>query len=154
MDNDISNAFLNTDKGFLYTHNEDAFYFDFLNNKIYKSKNAELNQFLMRRTSIDNMYFSNDTIYSYVPSTQKMDTKKLSMTDFEVLDFPIWGLDNNYYYVLIAVIILAVLIYIAILIYRKIIRKKVEQSNLKILKKKTIGQTFVGVELSLIQLLL
>jgi hypothetical protein len=154
VDNDLTNAFLNTEKGFLYTHNEDAFYFDFVNNKIYKSKNAELNQFLMRRASIDNMYFFNDTIYSYIPSTQKIDTKKLSMTDFEALDFPIWGIDNNYYYVLMAVLIFAVLIYIAILIYRKVIRKKVEQSNLKILKTKTIGQTFVGVELSLIQLLL
>jgi len=40
VDNDLTNAFLNTEKGFLYTHNEDAFYFDFVNNKIYKSKNA------------------------------------------------------------------------------------------------------------------
>ena len=154
FDNDLTNAFLNTDKGFIFTRNENAYYFDFLNNKIYISKNAELNQFLMRRASVDNMFYHNDTIFSYVPSTQKIDTKKLSMNDFEVLDYAIWGLDNNYYYVLIAVLILAVLIYIAVLIYRKIIRKKVEESNLKILKTKTIGQTFVGVELSLIQLLL
>jgi len=154
VDNDITNSFLNTDKGLLFTRDEDAFYFDFLNNKIYKSKNAELNQFLMRRASIDNVFYFNDTIYSYVPSTQKIDTKKLSMTDFEALDFPIWGLDNNYYYVLIAVLILIIIIYFILIIYRKIIRKKVEQSNLKILKTKNIGQAFVGVELSLIQLLL
>jgi hypothetical protein len=34
------------------------------------------------------------------------------------------------------------------------VKKKIQQSNLKILKTKSIGQTFVGTELSLIQLLL
>jgi hypothetical protein len=154
FNNDVTNAFLNTDKGFLFTRNVDAYYFDFLNNKIYKSRNAELNQFLMRRANVDNMYYFNDTIYSYIPSTQKMITKKLFMTDFETLDYAIWGLDNNYYYILITIIFLVGLIYVVIIFYRKIIRKKVEQSNLKILKTKTIGQAFIGVELALIQLLL
>lgn len=153
-DNDITSDFIITDKGFLFTLNEDAYYIDFIDNRIYKSKNPELNQFLMRRSSVENLFFYNDTIYSYIPSLQKFDIKKLSITDFELLDFPIWGLDNNYYYLLTGILILIIITYFIIKIYRKTIRKQVELSNLKILKTKTIGQAFVGVELSLIQLLL
>jgi hypothetical protein len=39
-------------------------------------------------------------------------------------------------------------------IYKRSVKRKIQQSSLKILKTKTLGQTFIGVELSLIQLLL
>lgn len=153
-DNDITSDFVITDKGFLFMLYEDAYYLDFIDNRIYKSKNPELNQFLMRRSSVENLFFYNDAIYSYIPSIQNFDIKKITLSDFELLEFPIWGLDNNYYYLFIGILILIILIYFIIKIYRKTIRKQVELSNLKILKTKTIGQAFVGVEFSLIQMLL
>ena len=76
------------------------------------------------------------------------------MKDFGELDFPIWGLENDYYYLAIALIMVFVLFFFTIKIYRRRVKKKVQQSSLKILKTKTVGEVFVGVELSLIQLLI
>jgi cbb3-type cytochrome oxidase subunit 3 len=76
------------------------------------------------------------------------------MADFTKLNFPIWGLDNNYYYFVATLIFLFVLIAFSIWLYNKMVKKKIQQSNLKILKTKSIGQAFIGTELSLIQLLL
>jgi flagellar biogenesis protein FliO len=76
------------------------------------------------------------------------------MKDFSELDYAIWGLENDYYYLTGTLLFIFLLVYISIKIYKKRVKKKVEQSNLKILKTKTVGQVFVGVELSLIHLLL
>ena len=76
------------------------------------------------------------------------------MSDFEELDFPIWGLDKNYYFLLLILSISAIIILFSIKIFNRSVNKKIQESRLKILKTKTIGQAFVGVELSLIQLLL
>ena len=154
VDNNITNSFLSTDKGFLFLHNDEAYYFDFLNNKIFKSNNSELNQYLIRRTANNDIFFYNDSLYSYSTSTNSFDQRSLSMKDFGELDFPIWGLENDYYYLAIALIMVFVLFFFTIKIYRRRVKKKVQQSSLKILKTKTVGEVFVGVELSLIQLLI
>jgi hypothetical protein len=152
--NNIVNSFLTTDRGFLFLHLDGTYYFDFLHNKIFKSKSAELDQFFIRRTSNENIFYYKDTIYSYIPSLQTFDTKPLPMSDFEELDFPIWSIDKNYYFLLLFLSISAIIIFFSIKIFNRSVNKKIKQSNLKILKTKTVGQVFVGVELSLIQLLL
>ena len=152
--NNIINSFLATDRGFIFMHDDVAYYFDFLNNKIFESKNSELNQFFIRRATNENIFFYNDSIYSYTPSSQTFDIKPISSSDFKELDFPIWGIDNNYYYLMLSLLIILLLTYFIIRIYKNRVKKKIQQSSLKILKTKTIGQVFIGAELSLIQLLL
>jgi hypothetical protein len=154
IENDVNNSFLITDQGFIFLLREDIYYFNFFKNKIYKSKNSELNQFLMRRISNQNIFFYKDAFYNYIPDNQKFDIKQLALSDFDEMDFPIWGFDKNYYYYGATLLLLVVIIVSFVWFYNRTVRKKVQQSNLKILKSKTIGQTFIGVELALIQLLL
>jgi len=153
-ENIITNSFLTTDKGFLYINNDVVYYFDFIHNLIFKSINTEFNQYLLRRSTSENIYYYNDTLINYANNSKGFDQRVLSMADFTKLDFPIWGLDYNYYYLVALILILCIVVFICIWLYRKMVKKKIQQSNLKILKTKNMGQTFVGTELSLIQLLL
>ena len=153
-DNIVINTFLTTDNGFLYTIDDDVYIFDFIHNSIFKSNNTEFNQYMVRRSTNADMYFYKDSLYSYANNSKGYDQRALLMTDFIKLDFPIWGLDNNYYYLVALILILSVIVFFSIWLYRKMVKKKIQQSNLKILKTKSIGQAFVGTELSLIQLLL
>ena len=56
--------------GYIHLVNEDTYLFDLVHNKIYKSKNAELNQFLIRRASNLNIYIEGDKIVSYNSGTK------------------------------------------------------------------------------------
>jgi len=153
-ENIIINTFLTTDKGFLFIINDVVYYFDFSQNLIFKSNNTEFNQYLLRRSPSEDIYYYNDSLYNYANNSKGFDQRALLMTDFTKLDFPIWGLDNNYYYLVALILILSIIVFFSIWLYRKMVKKKIRQSNLKILKTKSIGQAFVGTELSLIQLLL
>jgi len=153
-DNSIINTFLTTNNGFLYNIDDDVYFFDFIHNSIFKSKNTEFNQYILRRSTNTDIYFFNDTLYNYANNSKGFDQRALLMSDFTKLNFPIWGLDNNYYYLVALIFILAIIITFFIWLYKKMLRKKIQQSNLKILKTKTVGQAFIGSELSLIQLLL
>jgi len=153
-DNSIINTFLTTNNGFLYNIDDDVYFFDFIHNSIFKSKNTEFNQYILRRSTKTDIYFFNDTLYNYANNNKGFDQRALLMSDFTKLNFPIWGLDNNYYYLVALIFILSILVIFFIWLYRKTVKKKIQQSNLKILKTKSIGQAFVGTELSLIQLLL
>lgn len=153
-DNSIINTFLTTNNGFLYNIDDDVYFFDFIHNSIFKSKNTEFNQYILRRSTNTDIYFFNDTLYNYANNNKGFDQRALLMSDFTKLNFPIWGLDNNYYYLVALIFILAIIITFFIWLYKKMLRKKIQQSNLKILKTKTVGQAFIGSELSLIQLLL
>jgi hypothetical protein len=154
QENIIINTFLTTDNGFLFIINDVVYYFDFIHNSIFKSKNTEFNQYLLRRSPNEDIYYYNDSLYKYANNSKGFDQRALLMTDFTKLDFPIWGLDNNYYYLVALIFILAIIMTFFIWLYNKMVKKKIQQSNLKILKTKSIGQAFIGSELSLIQLLL
>ena len=153
-DNIIINTFLTIDNGFLYTIVDDVYIFDFIHNSIFKSKNTEFNQYMVRRSTNADIYFYKDSLYSYANNSKGFDQRALLMTDFTKLDFPIWGLDKNYYYIVALIFLLVIMVIFFIWLYRKTVKKKIQQSNLKILKTKSIMQAFVGTELSLIQLLL
>jgi len=151
----INSSLFTLDSGYIYINQDEAYYFNFLSNKIYKSKNSELNQFFIRRAQSHDIFFYKDTIFSFSPESQSFYTKKLALNYyFEVLPYPIWGLDNNYFYVIAFIIFILTLLGFSIWLFNRSVNKKLEQSQLKILKSKSVNQAFVGTEVALLSLLL
>ena len=150
----ITNSFFAIDSGYIYLHQDEAYYFNFIANKIYKSKNSELNQFFIRRANSKDIFLYKDSIFSFSPENQSYSTKKLLSPSFEILNFPIWGLDNNYFYVIAFVVFMLTVFSFSVWLFNRSVDKKLEQSQLKILKSKSVNQAFVGTEVALISLLL
>lgn len=150
----ISNNLFTLDSGYIYTNQDVAYYFNFIANKIYKSKNSELNQFFIRRSNSHDIFFYKDTIYSFSPESQSFSTKNLSINYyFEALSFPIWGLDDDYFYIIVFIVFILTAFVFSIWLFNRSVNKKLEQSQLKILKSKSTNQAFVGTEVALISLL-
>ena len=79
---------------------------------------------------------------------------KLNMNDFQLLDFPIWGADYQFWIYLMGIfLVLLVIILIAWYIKRSV-SKKIEKAQLKSLKSKSLNQAFSEIEIGLIQLLI
>ena len=150
----ITNSFLNIDSGYIYLNQDEAYYFNFIANKIYKSKNSELNQFFIRRVNSTDIFLYKDSIFSFSPENQSFFTKKFSSNSFELLNYAIWGLDDNYFYLIIFIIFVLTVFVFSIWLFNRSVSKKLEQSQLKILKSKSVNQAFVGTEVALITLLL
>jgi len=150
----ITNSFLNIDSGYIYLNQDEAYYFNFIANKIYKSNNSELNQFFIRRANSNDIFLYKDSIFSFSPENQSFFTKKFSSNSFELLNHAIWGLDDNYFYVIIFIIFILTVFVFSIWLFNRSVSKKLEQSQLKILKSKSVNQAFVGTEVALITLLL
>ncbi len=151
----ISNNLFTLDSGYIYTIQDVAYYFNFIANKIYKSKNSELNQFFLRRWNSHDIFFYKDTIYSFSPESQSFSTKKLSINYyFEALPFPIWGLDDDYFYIIAFIVFVLTALVFSIWLFNRSVNKKLEQSQLKILKSKSTNKAFVGTEVALISLLM
>jgi len=151
----INNNLFTLDSGFIYTNEDVAYYFNFLANKVYKSKNSELNQFFLRRLNSHDIFFYKDTIFSFSPESQTFSTKKLSLNYyFEASNYPIWGLDDDYYYIIAFIVFVLTAFVFSIWFFNRSVNKKLEQSQLKILKSKSVNQAFVGTEVALLSLLL
>ena len=150
----ITNSFLTIDSGYIYLNQDEAYYFNFIANKIYKSKNSELNQFFIRRASSTDIFLYKDSIFSFSPEKQSFFTKKFSSNSFELMNYAIWGLDDNYFYVIIFIVFVLTAFVFSISLFNRSVSKKLEQSQLKILKSKSVNQAFVGTEVALIALLL
>ncbi len=150
----ITNSFFTIDSGYIYLNQDEAYYFNFIANKIYKSTNSELNQFFLRRANSKDIFLYKDSLFSFSPESQSYSTKKLLSASFELLSFPIWGLDNNYFYVIAFVVFMLTVFSFSIWLFNRSVDKKLEQSQLKILKSKSTNQAFVGTEVALISLLL
>ena len=150
----ITNSFFAIDSGYIYLNQDEAYYFNFIANKIYKSNNSELNQFFIRRANSNNVFLYKDSIFSFSPENQSFFTKKISSNSFELLNYPIWGLDDNYFYVIAFIVFVLTAFVFSIWLFNKSVNKKLEQSQLKILKSKSVNQAFVGTEVALIALLL
>ena len=150
----ITNNLFTVDSGYIYTNQDVAYYFNFIANRIYKSKSSELNQFFIRRANNYNIFFHKDTIFSFSPESQSFSTKKLSINYyFEALPFPIWGLDDNYFYIIAFIVFVLTAFVFSIWLFNRSVSKKLEQSQLKILKSKSTNKAFVGTEVALIDLL-
>jgi len=151
----ISNNLFTVDSGYIYINQDVAYYFNFIANKIYKSKNSELNQFFLRRANSHDIFFYKGAIFSYSPELHSFSIKNLSLNFyFETLSFPIWGLDDNYFYIIAFIIFILTAFVFSIWLFNRSVNKKLEQSQLKILKSKSTNQAFVGTEVALISLLM
>ena len=150
----ITNSFFNIDSGYIYLNQDEAYYFNFIANKIYKSNNSELNQFLIRRAQSHDIFLYKDSIFSFSPENQSFFTKKFSSDSFELLNYAIWGLDDNYFYVIAFIVFVLTAFVFSIWLFNRSVSKKLEQSQLKILKSKSVNQAFVGTEVALLSLLL
>ena len=150
----ITNSFFTIDSGYIYLNQDEAYYFNFIANKIYKSNNSELNQFLIRRAQSHDIFLYKDSIFSFSPENQSFFTKKFSSDSFELLNYAIWGLDDNYFYFITFIVFVLTVFVFSIWLFNRSVSKKLEQSQLKILKSKSVNQAFVGTEVALISLLL
>ena len=147
-------AFLSVKNGVLHLINDEIYYFDFIENKIYRSIKSDYNQFFIRRFGFRNVFEYREQIYFYYPNTGQFEIVPFSLSNFELLKFPIWRIDtlgDKY----VAFILLFILITFFIARYfKQKIQQKIVLSQLKHLKAKSVSQAFVGTEISLIDMLI
>lgn len=145
---------LKIDSGNLFLINDEAYYFNYINNKIYKSKQADINQFLLRNSQNTPIFYHQGVIYIYKLSEKTFKTWQLDINDFTELDFPIWTIDFTTYYIVFGIVILLAFAIIAYALVKRKIKSRLQNAQLKMLKTDSIQQAFAGVELNLIELLL
>lgn len=147
-------GFLATENGLLHLIDDEVYFFSFNENKIYKSTKSDFNQFFVRRNGNRNVFEQDGVIYFYYPFSGQFESISFSLSNFELLDFPIWRRDTgaDKYVALILLFFL-----ISFFIFRFIksrINQKIILSQLKQLKTKSVKQAFVGTEISLIEMVL
>ena len=142
------------ENGRIFIINEKAYLFDYLNNKVYKSKRADLNQFFIRGALEMTSFFYNGKFYRYQSGLQTFKTWDLNMNDFELLNFSIWGNDYMKLIFVLAICLVIALLVLFVRLFNQNVKKKIETAQLKVLKTKTMNQAFTETETSLIQLLL
>jgi hypothetical protein len=142
------------ENGRIFIINEKAFLFDYLNNKVYRSKKADLNQFFIRGALETSAFFYKGKFYKFQSGLLTYKTWDLNINDFELLNFSIWGKDYLKLIFVLAICLAIVLIVLFIRLFNQSVKKKIETAQLKVLKTKTINQAFTETETSLIQLLL
>jgi hypothetical protein len=147
-------AFLSVQNGFLHLINDEIYYFNFIDNKIYKSIKSDYNQFFIRRYGFRNVFEDKEQIYFYYPSSGQFETLPFKLSNFELLKFPIWRRDTGRdKYVAFVLLFITIIFFIARYFKQKI-QHRIVLSQLKHLKAKSVSQAFVGTEISLIDILL
>ena len=149
-----SNEYLSYKNGLLHRVNEDTYLFDYVHNKIYKSKNPDLNQFLIRRHQVLDMFIYKNEIYSYNAGTKSFILYPFKINDFELLRLSIWGSETQLFYLILILVFIILVIITSIWVFNRSIKRKLEVAQLAILKNKSISQAFTPIEVSLIKLLL
>jgi len=140
--------------GKFFIINDEAYLFDYRYNKIYKSKKADLNQFLIRNSNDATIFFYKGTYYKYYAGLQNFATWDIHTNDLQLLNFPIWENDyTNIIFVLTICLVISMIV-LFMWLFKQSVKKKIEQAQLKVLKTKTVNQAFTETETSLIQLLL
>ena len=142
------------DKGLIFMISDQAYFFDFVKNKIYKSKNSNLDQYLLRRQFGANLFCHKDVFYSYNIELQNFSTWKFDLNDFVELDYPIWTIDYTMYYIVFGAVVILVMAMLSYFLLKRKIKTRLQNAQLKMLKTDSIQQAFAGVELTLIELLL
>ena len=146
--------FLSVQNGIIHIINDELYYFNFIDNKIYRSTKAEVNQFFVRRLPMRDAFEYKGQIYFYIPSIERFETTAFNLPNFEMLNFPIWRRDTDMDKYVALAIVLLLLVLLIIGVFRQRIKQKIIQSQLKVLKTKSVSQAFVGTEISLIEMLL
>ena len=145
---------LKIDSGNIFLINDEAYYLNYINNKIYKSKQADINQFLLRNSQNTPIFYHQGIIYTYNKSEQNFKTWNLNLNDFVELNFPLWTIDYTFYYIVFGIIIIIAIIILLFTLVKRKIKLRLQNAQLKMLKTTSIQQAFAGVELILIELLL
>ncbi len=147
-------GFLSIEEGLLHLIHDEAYLFDFRNNRVYKSRNADFNQFLIRRPGLTNMFIYKGYIYSYNESNKNFSLYPFKLSEFELLPIRIWG--NEKKILKITIFIVSIMLGIAVLIWilNRLVKRKIEVAQLKIIKSKSANQAFSATEEALIQLIL
>lgn len=145
---------LKIDSGNIFLINDEAYYVNYITNKIYKSRQADVNQFLLRNTQNVPLFYHQGTIYIYNKSEQSFKTWNLELNDFVELDFPIWTIDYTTYYIVFGAVLVMAIVIISYFLLKRKIKSRLQNAQLKMLKTDSIQQAFAGVELTLIELLL
>lgn len=149
-----SSEYLSYNNGLLHRVTDDTYLIDYVHNKIYKSKNPALNQFLIRRAQVLDMFIYKNEIYSYNAGTQSFTLYPFTINDFELLRTSIWGSETQLFYLILILVFIILVIITSIWIFNRSVKRKLEVAQLAILKNKSISQAFTPIEVSLIKLLL
>jgi len=142
------------ENGRIFLIDEKAYLFDYVNNKVYKSKRADLNQFFIRGALEMTSFFYKGKYYRYQSGLQTFKTWDFNMNDFELMNFSIWGNDYMNLIFVLAIFLVIALLVLFVRLFNQRVKKKIENAQLKVLKTKTMNQAFTETETSLIQLLL
>jgi hypothetical protein len=142
------------DNGRLFLINDEAHLFDYKENKIYKSKRADINQFFIRNGADLTVFFYKGRYYKYQQGLQAFKTWDFNLNDFQLLDYPIWGNDYMTLIFVLAICLVIIIIIFFIRLFKQSVKKRIENAQLKVLKTKTMNQAFTETEISLIQLLI
>ena len=150
----LDNGLFDMENGQFHLIDDIGYYFNFSENTVYRLKKVEVSQFLVRRRNIPSRFHYNGMIYNLKSTEFGYDSIPLSRSDFELLNFPIWGRDNSYDIYIAVAFVCVIIIIGAVLFFNRRVKRKIEQAQLKLLKTKSVNQAFVGTELALIKLLL
>lgn len=149
-----SSEYLSYNNGLLHRVNEETYLFDYVHNKIYKSKNPALNQFLIRRPQVSDMFIDKNEIYSYDAGTKSFTVYPFKINDFELMRTSIWGSETKLFYLILILVFIILVIVISVWVFNRSLKRKLEVAQLAILKNKSISQAFTPIEVGLIKLLL
>ena len=147
-------AFLSVKDGLLHIINDEIYYFNFIDNKIYKSIKSDYNQFFIRRFGFRNVFEYKEQIYFYYASRGQFETVPFNLSNFELLKFPIWRRNTGSDKYVAFVLLFITIIFFIIRYFKQKIQQRIVLSQLKHLKAKSVNQAFVGTETSLIEMLL
>jgi hypothetical protein len=145
---------LKIDSGNLFLINDEAYYLNYISNKVYKSKQTGINQFLLRNSQNTPIFYYQGIIYIYNVTQKTFKSWHLDLNDFAELDYTIWTIDYTTYFVVFGIFILLSFAIIAYALVKRKIKSRLQNAQLKMLKTDSIQQAFAGVELNLIELLI
>ncbi len=149
-----SATYYSYENGRIYIINDEVYIFDYIHNKIYQSKKADLNQFFIRNAQNLTVFYYKGKFYKYQQVSKDFKYWTLNMNDFQLLDFPIWGADYKIGWILIIIAASVIVVVFFVWLFNLTVRKKIERAQLKSLKSKSINQAFTEIELGLIHLLI
>ena len=142
------------DNGKIFILNDVAYLFDFKNNKVFKSKRSDVNQFFIRSAHDLTVFFYNGKFYKYEPNKQTFKILEINLGDFQLLDYPIWHRDYTSLIIVIGICLAIGIIILLYLAFKRRIKKKIQNDHFRSLKTKIVNHAFTEIEMSLIRLLL
>jgi hypothetical protein len=142
------------DDGRIFIINDEAYFLDYVHNKIYKSKRADFNQFFIRNVQDITIFFYKGQYFKYLTGLQTFKTWDFNISDFQELNYPIWGNDYSSLFIVLGLCLIVLLVVLLAWFFNRSVKKKIEKAQLKALKTKSMNQAFTEIEMGLIHLLL